>query len=326
MQPTTTTATTAQPPRPLTPPTASLLNCTPAVDVDPVVAPVAAAVIFAPAPGPPRADIIIGPSAIVLDPTTTSVALVARLITSPEIVRAGPPGRSVCVPMTKAEAEFSVIVGPLLGRVRTAAGGGFVGWGKVGRRFVLEPMTMAVAEGAREMGVPEIVIAGPPGMIVWLFMTNAVEVEDGMGERMRLGVIVMGAAFGVRVCCCGEAGNVVGNGLVLEPIMIAVADGARDIGVPEMVIAGPPGTIVWLFMMKAEGEDAIGERMTLEAIVTGTGARGVGGGDDEGGSRRCQGNCLARYGDRRSTRRECGTWADDDGGGRVWRVDLCADC
>jgi hypothetical protein len=34
--------------------------------------------------------------------------------------------------------------------------------------MVLVPMTTAVAEVAREMGVPETVIGDPPGMRVWV--------------------------------------------------------------------------------------------------------------------------------------------------------------
>jgi hypothetical protein len=33
---------------------------------------------------------------------------------------------------------------------------------------MLVPMTTAIAEGAREMGVPETVIGGPPGVRVWV--------------------------------------------------------------------------------------------------------------------------------------------------------------
>lgn len=41
------------------------------------------------------------------------------------------------------------------------------GWGKRGRVEVMVPMTTSVASGARLIGVPEIIIAGAPGMSVW---------------------------------------------------------------------------------------------------------------------------------------------------------------
>jgi hypothetical protein len=69
------------------------------------------------------------------------------------------------------------------------------------RVIVLVPITRAVAEGAREMGVPETVIGGPPGMSVWLPIIYwdwefAVMME---GPRVKSGAIVMrvGTAAGV---------------------------------------------------------------------------------------------------------------------------------
>ena len=82
----------------------------------------------------------------------------------------------------------------------TVRGGGRVG--EEPRGMVFEPIMRAVAEGAREMGVPERVMR-PPGVRV-------------------------GRAVAPFVSCC-----------VLVPMTRAVAEGARDIGIPDTVITPP---------------------------------------------------------------------------------------
>ena len=59
---------------------------------------------------PPKPTVDSKPS--VCDPTTSSVALGASEMGVPLTVIRGPPGTSVCVPMTKPEAGFPVIVEP----------------------------------------------------------------------------------------------------------------------------------------------------------------------------------------------------------------------
>ncbi len=87
----------------------------------------------------------------------------------------GAPGLSVWVPMRYCDREFGV-----RGRVwvptvnRRVEGDGVVV--SVGDAFttssllVLVPMTMASASDAREIGVPDTVMAGWPGMSVWVPM------------------------------------------------------------------------------------------------------------------------------------------------------------
>jgi hypothetical protein len=157
----------------------------------------------------------------------------------PETVICGPPGMRVWLPMMKSSAGFavrvcepSVIIGGLSREVTPL--GFFVG---VMPR-VLVPMTTAVALGAKLIGVPETVIWGPPGIRVWvpmmkLFAVFAVSVCEPS---------VMSGGLG------GEATPVTAT--VFPPMAIAVALGAKLIGVPETVISGPPGLRVLVPMMK----------------------------------------------------------------------------
>ena len=68
------------------------------------------------------------------------------------------PGVSVCPAITYAPAALGVMVwDPMVRRGREAVGL---------RGIVLVPITICVADGARLSRVPEIVIAGPPGVRV----------------------------------------------------------------------------------------------------------------------------------------------------------------
>lgn len=95
--------------------------------------------------------------------------------------------------------------------------------------IVLVPIMMAVGMDARLTSVPEIVIAGAPGVTVWEPMT--------MGPSPAVGLDW--AAWVI--------------GMVLVPITIAVGIDARLTGVPEMVIAGAPGVMVWEPMTMGPG-------------------------------------------------------------------------
>ena len=136
--------------------------------------------------------------------------------------------------MMKLEEGFSVRVEPKMVMTK-----GVVGLGFEKRETVEEPMTNAVAEGRREMGVPDIVIAEPPDINVCVPMINseaelAVMVEPAM-------VMIAGEGTGLRL-------------IVDEPMMTAEAEGARETGVPDTVIGGPPGTSVWVPIMKLDIE------------------------------------------------------------------------
>ena len=93
--------------------------------------------------------------------------------------------------------------------------------------MVLAPISMAEAEGARLNFVLLIVRAGPPGERVWPPMRNS------------------DWAFAVRVeeprVIEGGWDRVVLRGMVLLPMTMAVAEGARLSWVPPIARAEPPG-------------------------------------------------------------------------------------
>jgi hypothetical protein len=157
-------------------------------------------------------------------------------MTVPETVICEPPGTSVWDPMMKSPAEFAVIVFE-----PTVMTGGPEGWGTMAA--VLDPITTAVAPGAKLIGVPETVIAGPPGTRVCdPIMKSVAEFAVIVFEPI---VMTGGGLF------CGPMAA------VLDPITTAVAPGAKLIGVPETVIAGPPGTRVCDPIMKFVAEFAV---------------------------------------------------------------------
>lgn len=104
--------------------------------------------------------------------------------------------------------------------------------GREARAIVLLPSTSAVADGASDRRVLEMVIAGPPGARVWLPI---------MKWEAASGVIV--SPLTVMSGAPGEGSAT--SREVEVPTMSWVADGARRMGVLEMVIA-PPGVRVWL--------------------------------------------------------------------------------
>ena len=104
----------------------------------------------------------LGKSSSVLVPMIALRPFVARLMGVPETVIAGPPGMSVCPSMMYWDKLFAVKISE-----SNVIGGGVM----LGPRLrVLLPITTCVALGARLSRVPETVIAGPPGMRVWLSM------------------------------------------------------------------------------------------------------------------------------------------------------------
>lgn len=98
---------------------------------------------------------------------------------------------------------------------------------------VLLPITSAVAEEARLTGVPETVIAEPPGDRVWLpTMYSDAELAVIIWPPMVMGgAAVIGPELLLR-------------GMVELPMTIYEADEAREIVVPDAVMAGPPGVRV----------------------------------------------------------------------------------
>ena len=162
---------------------------------------------------------------MVLLPRTRANGEVARERTVPETVMAGAPGMSVWLPMMYAEALLANMVAPAI------VSGGAPGVGAAAKGIVVPPMTMSDANGARLMGVPEISMAGAPGMSVWLPILYA---EALFGRKVSPAMITAGP----------EGVTAAARGIVVPPMTIFDADGARLKGVPEIVMAGEPGANV----------------------------------------------------------------------------------
>jgi hypothetical protein len=104
-----------------------------------------------------------------------------------------------------------------------------------GSRGEVRPPTMrAVAEGAREMVVPETVMGGPPGARVWPATRNWVCAFAVM--------VWVPIVIGRGVAAAGDGVS----GAVILPMMRAVAEGAREMVVPATTMGAPPGTRVWV--------------------------------------------------------------------------------
>jgi len=100
---------------------------------------------------------------------------------------------------------------------------------------IVLPIKISDGVTGREIGVPFTVMAGPPGTSVWL------------------SIIYCDTEFAVMVCEASLIrGGVGDNGRLRSTVLLpisSVPEGARDIGVPVMVMAGPPTLRVWLSMM-----------------------------------------------------------------------------
>lgn len=148
----------------------------------------------------------------VLAPKITSVAFGVRLMRVPETVMAGPPGTSVWPAMIYCEAASGVMTElPIESKGRRVANIGPDVSGSV-----LLPMTRPDAEGAREMRVPDMVIAGAPGISVWL--------------SMRYWEAVLGSIVIPSMASGGSWVALATRGIVVPPMTMPDADGARLIG------------------------------------------------------------------------------------------------
>lgn len=95
--------------------------------------------------------------------------------------------------------------------------------------FVLEPMTTWDSPGARETGRPSMKMGGAPATRVCPLMTTS---DAGVG-------------FGVDVCMMMVEKIGRGSGVrVVEPMIKALAEGARENGFPLMVIGARSGIMV----------------------------------------------------------------------------------
>ena len=126
----------------------------------------------------------------------------------PEKVIAGPPGASVWLSMIYSEAPLGVIVLPAT--VRTGRGSGAAVRGNV-----VPPIMIFEADGAMLMSVPEIVMAGEPGMRVWplrsywdsllavIIRSPMVRGGSGPGEGFSNGIVFVPMTTSA-VFCFGE--------------------------------------------------------------------------------------------------------------------------
>ena len=98
--------------------------------------------------------------------------------------------------------------------------------------IVLVPITTFLVDGSRLIGVPDMITAGAPGVIVWPLTTYC----DAL----------LAVTTSFPIVNDGKAdGDSSPSGIVLVPITTFLADGPRLIGVPDMNTAGAPGVIVW---------------------------------------------------------------------------------
>ena len=125
------------------------------------------------------------------------------------------------------------------------------------RPMVDSPMTTADADSWSEMGVPDTVMGVPPGTSVWLTMMKT---DEGPATITEPPSVMTGAGFSGTMAGC------VGVALLLTRIVVVL--GASETVVPESVMAGPPGTNVWLSMTNAEVVFAV---MTVVPMTTGGG-------------------------------------------------------
>ena len=106
------------------------------------------------------------------------------------------------------------------------------GWGRMAGevRRMLEVPIMRTPEGASEIGVPDIATPGPPSVIV----APARTMTEANGATAWVSPSTTdSASCGGRFCCGGR--------LILEEPTTSVPDGARETGVPPIVIAGTLG-------------------------------------------------------------------------------------
>lgn len=112
------------------------------------------------------------------------------------------------------------------------------------------PIARAVPEGRSEIGIPDTVIAGAPGMIVW-----PLRIRSELGPRVTVKAPI------VKVSGAGVAA--VGTGNVELPTAITIPEGRREMGVPEIIRAGPPGVIVCPLSTRLE----LGSRVSVKPPI-----------------------------------------------------------
>ena len=150
----------------------------------------------------------------------TTISEESRDSRVPSTVKGGAPG-------VRVEPATTTLLGPMVSfwPPMVIMLGVWIG---VGRAWVEVPITSP--EGPSEMGVPDMVIAGP----------FAVRILSSIMRPLLL--LVKVSPLIMRVLGVGEE-TCVGSGMVEVPI--TMLEPAREIGVPETVIPGAPGIRVW---------------------------------------------------------------------------------
>ena len=120
--------------------------------------------------------------------------------------------------------------------------------------IVLVPTTRFIAEGSRLIRIPDIVIAGAPGVIVWPLMTYCPAllvaiVSFSMGKP----------GFGVDSCFA--------TGKLVPSTITLLTEDKRAIGTLDVCIVGPPAKAVWDAMTRFEAA-SMSYRCTSEPAVS----------------------------------------------------------
>ena len=167
--------------------------------------------------------VVAGARAIVLPPTTTEAPFEATDTTVPEIVAGAPPEVRVITPgiMTAPFGPLWSCCPPTVGKGEAAP---------TGRGIVLVPKTTPAPLGNTDTGVPDIVIAEPPALMV---------VPPG---RM---ILPFGAIWICWPATIGkEVGTPAGKATVVPPTTRPAPFDITDTTVPEIVAALAPGLSV----------------------------------------------------------------------------------
>ncbi|OCK87766.1 uncharacterized protein K441DRAFT_592736, partial [Cenococcum geophilum 1.58] len=117
----------------------------------------------------------VGISVVVTPFTTTAVAPGDREIVVPATVIT-PPGVRAEPPIKDGGSSDTALAVRVVDPIVRTGGGAAAMVTACGSFDVVPPITIAVAEGASETGVPPTVITGPPGDSVWVPTTTT---EDG---------------------------------------------------------------------------------------------------------------------------------------------------
>ena len=166
----------------------------------------------------------------------------------PDTTRSGPGFEASLLPGTGVNVAPLIVIGEPEPEPEPATGVG-AGRGTVEPPIMIEggrPPPL-LPEPGRERVVPDTTTGGPPGVKVWLPTTRP---EPEGVSAMPDTVTTDGGEPPLLSGAAGDPGD--GRLMVEEPITTAVALGARETGVPEIITAGAPGVMVFVPMISVE--------------------------------------------------------------------------